>query len=80
MNSNWKNFWFESNLCWGNIKCFEDWERIKKIFKDEGLGLDPLNAKECKWSTLEKPNYGFRREHIKKEILREFFKENNMKS
>jgi hypothetical protein len=71
--NNWKEFYFDSNLCWGKIESREDWEKVKAMH--EGEGVDLLSAKICPHSEIPN-NFGFRQEHTGEKTLRDFDNEN----
>jgi len=75
-NENWKEFWFEGNLCFGWIKNKEDWNKVKRAYKDMMNIYDLEQAKRCPYSDFDK--FGFAIECDGKQTLKEFADKNNM--
>jgi len=71
---NWVSFYFEGNLAWGEINTPEEWERIKKAYKDTSVNLyyaknNPKNTKPC---------FGLYSEYNGNENLGEFAEQHGM--
>lgn len=73
----WVRFWFESNVVWGYVTNHVEWERFKRVLRDNGYESNPLDCKSCKTSgNVQK--FGYYAEYTEGYTLRDFFRDNNM--
>jgi hypothetical protein len=70
-------FWYESNACWGNVDSFETLAEMAKLQIEENNGIRDIDdfldvSVKVKYDSL---NFGTRREHSSNYSLRNFLSE-----
>ena len=73
-----KEFWYESNACWGNVKSLEDLNEKIELQLAENNGIDTIDdfLDKSKQADSGSDNFGTRREHTGTKSLRDFLTEN----
>lgn len=71
----WEAFWFEGNSAWGWMFNREEWERVKKEYKD-----DCRDAKRAQppYDKPGRPYFGYRAECVGPETLGEWADKNGI--
>lgn len=76
-----KEFWYESNACWGWVRSISDLKEKIKLQLEENNGIDTVDdfLDESRQITgNSRLNFGTRREHDSDITLRMFLLENNV--